>query len=285
LTASYRIVARDRVDQLGEGPYWSVSEGALYWVDILDRRVNRLSLSTGRVDCFMVPERIGWLIERAGGGFIAGLKSGFAELDLDPFVVRPIASPEPDRLENRMNDAKADPFGNIYAGTMPDDDAKGEGSLYRLAPDRGISVVDSGYGIANGPAICPDGRTLFHADSARRTVYRIVLGAGGMIVSRDIFLRFQVADGRPDGMTIDSQNGLWIAHWGAGRVSRFLMDGTLDRTVKLPASQITSLTFGGSGLDRLFVTSAAAGVNEPTAGVLFELDVGVSGLPPCKFAG
>lgn len=282
---NYRIVARDRVDQLGEGPYWSVSEGALYWVDILERRVNRLRLSTGRVDCFMVAERIGWLIERAGGGFIAGLKSGFAELDLDPFVVRPIASPEPDRLENRMNDAKADPFGNIYAGTMPDDDAQGQGSLYRLAPDRSISLVDSGYGIANGPAICANGRTLFHADSARRTVYRIVVGADGTIVSRDIFLQFEAADGHPDGMTIDSQSGLWIAHWGVGRVSRFLMDGTLDRTVNLPASQITSLTFGGSGLDRLFVTSAATGVTEPTAGALFELDVGLSGLPPCKFAG
>jgi xylono-1,5-lactonase len=55
--------------------------------------------------------------------------------------------------------------------------------------------------------------------------------------------------------------------------------------VELPASQITSLCFGGHDLDRLYVTSAADGANEPEAGQLFEVEAGVRGLPAHRFAG
>ena len=40
-----RVIARDRRDTLGEGPLWSARENAVYWVDILGKRLNRLSLA------------------------------------------------------------------------------------------------------------------------------------------------------------------------------------------------------------------------------------------------
>ena len=87
-------------------------------------------------------------------------------------------------------------------------------------------------------------------------------------------------------MTIDSTGALWIAFWGGARVSRYSADGDFDRSIMLPASQITSCVFGGAELNRLFVTSAAEGATgEDMAGALFEVDPGVTGVAPNLFAG
>ena len=271
---------------LGEGPLWSERENAVLWVDILGQRLHRLSLANGEISCWDMPEPIGWVIERQfAPGFIAGFASGFAELDLDPLKIRPIGDPEPDLPCNRLNDAKADPAGRIWAGTMAADCKGMEGSLYRLDPDRHWTRVDRPYGIANGPAISADGKTLYHTDTARRTIYRFEMLDDGAVGPRCVHIRFELDWGWPDGMTLDADGGLWVAHWGSGRVSRFAPDGTLERSIELPASQITSCTFAGEYLDRMFVTSAADGVDELHAGKLFEVDPGCRGLPTQKFGG
>jgi sugar lactone lactonase YvrE len=271
---------------LGEGSLWSERDNAVYWVDIVGQRLHRYSLGDGSIDSWDMPEPIGWVIERRGTpGFIAGFASGFAELALDPFSIRHICCPEPDLPGNRMNDAKADPDGRIWAGTMASD-CKGEyGSLYRLEPDFNWTRVDGPYGIANGPAISADGRTLFHTDTARSEIYRFTVQKDGSLGDRQLFVRFEPDWGMPDGMTLDADGGLWVAHWGGGRVSRFTPEGMLDRSIALPASQITSCTFAGQELDRMFVTSAADGVEEPHAGLLFEVEPDCRGLPTLAFAG
>ncbi len=283
----YRVVPRSRRDLLGEGPVWSERDAALYWVDILAPGLQRLSLSDGTVSFWPMPEMLGWVIERATArGFIAGFRSGFAELTLDPVAIRPIADPEPHLPDNRLNDAKADRFGRIWAGSMGLDAAEPSGGFYRLDPGYAITLMDSGYLIANGPAFSPAHDFLYHTDSGRGLVYRFELHSDGSLGRRIVFLEFQADWGKPDGMTVDVEGALWIAHWGAARVSRFLPDGRLDRVVHLPASQPTSCAFAGPNLDRLFVTSAAIdNERDPLGGALFEIDPGIRGLPPAQFAG
>lgn len=281
-----RIFDRAQRDQIGEGPLWSAREQALYWVDIMGQRLNRLSVEDDAIAHWDMPEPIGWVIERERApGFVAGFRSGFAFLDLDPLRITPLVSPEPHLPDSRPNDAKADTSGRIWAGTMPMDGATPVGAFYRLDPDGQLTCVDTGYTITNGPAISPDGRWLYHADSAARLVYRYAIGDDSSLSDRTDFIRFEADWGLPDGMTIDAVGHLWIAHWGAGCVSRFTPDGARERWIDLPASQITSCTFAGDGLDRMFVTSAALGVDEDHGGALFEVDPGCIGLPTCRFGG
>lgn len=283
----FEIVERDGFrDQLGEGLYWSQQEGALYWTDILAPALNRLSLATGQVDRWEMPETIGWIVEREHApGFIAGFRSGFCELELDPVTVTPFATPEPHPAANRLNDAKADRWGRIWAGSMPMGADQPSGHLFRLDPDRTVSHVDSGYIVANGPAISPDGRWLFHTDSAARKVYRFALDEHG-VREREIFIRFDEGWGVPDGMCFDTEGGLWIACWGAGRVARFDAQARITRTIDLPASQISNVCFGGDDLDIMFVTSACVDrPDEPLAGSLFRIDAGARGFAPFQFAG
>lgn len=275
---------------LGEGPLWSDREQAVFWVDILGRRINRLALGDGTVTGWDVPDTTGWIIERQGHpGFIAGTAAGFAELVLEPggvAALRMIHDPEPDLPANRMNDAKADAAGRIWAGTMPFSCEGATGAFYRLDPDRRCTRVDAPYTIANGPAIAPDGASLFHTDTALGTIFRFEVRDDGSLGPRVPHIVFPEAWGGPDGMTLDADGCLWVAHWGTGQVSRFDPAGARMRSIALPASQITCMTFAGDALDRMFVTSAADGRDdEPQAGALFEVDPGCRGLPTQRFAG
>lgn len=283
----YRI-ACDLRCELGEGPLWSAREQAVYWVDILGHELHRLALADGSVRSWTLPGKIGWVIERREApGFIAGLRSGFHALTLEPFACEPLVDPEPHLPDNRMNDAKADAHGRIWAGTMDCEIRAPAGSLYRLDGDFRVSTHDTGYLVCNGPAFGLRGECLYHSDTGLGIVYRFAMTPDGEIRDRTEFIRFPREWGYPDGMTVDAEGFLWIAHWGGGRVSRFTPAGELDRVILLPASQITSCAFAGENLDRLFVTSAAENhhEDEPLAGMLFEVDPGVRGLPPHRFAG
>ncbi|MBP2299681.1 SMP-30/gluconolactonase/LRE family protein [Azospirillum picis] len=274
---------------LGEGPLWSPGQGAVFAVDIRGGRILRHGLSDGTQTEWALGDAACWLVEAADGdGFIAGLRSRrVVRLRPGPDGVEiagELARLDPDRPGNRLNDAKADALGRLWVGSMHDAESDPAGALFRIDPDGTVTRVDEGYVVANGPALSPDGRTLYHTDSAARTVYAFDLGADGVLSGKRVHIRFAEADGYPDGMTCDAEGGLWIAHWDGGRVSRFRPDGTLDRAIPLPVSRVTSCVFAGPDLDRLFVTTAAHGrPEEPLAGGLFECDPGVRGLPCGRF--
>jgi sugar lactone lactonase YvrE len=285
---SFRVIQRPGHDQLGEGLLWSARESAIYWVDILAPALHRLALGDETIRSWAIPEKIGWVVERRDRpGFIAGLQSGFHELTLEPFRCRQLLDPEPELPNNRLNDAKVDHLGRIWAGTMDCAEARDTGALYRLETDLSVSQQDTGYIVTNGPALNPAHDVFYHTDSPRGVIYRFALTPEGEIRDKTVFLRFPPDWGFPDGMTVDAEGGLWVAHWGGGRVSRFTPDGQLDRIIALPASQITNCVFAGSELDRMFVTSAATGKpDEALAGSLFEVDPqGARGLAPYYFTG
>lgn len=290
MSPSWRVIARQEHDQLGEGPLWSARHHAVFWVDILSHALYRYSLADGSVRRWPFPEKIGWVIERRDHpGFIAGLQSGFYELTLKPFELRPLHDPEPHLPGNRFNDAKADRYGRIWAGTMDAAIVETTGSLYRLSADRSVRCVDTGYKITNGPAFSPSQDVMYHTDTGLGVVYRLDLSPAGELLNKQVWLKFTDEMGSPDGMTVDAAGFVWIAHWGGSRVSRFSPDAELDREIRLPASQITSCVFAGAAFERMFVTSAAVGVDlgkEPLAGSLFEVDPGgVLGVAPGLFGG
>lgn len=276
---------------LGEGPLWSPRQDAVYFVDIRGSRILRHGLSDCSQAVWDLDDAACWLVESADGdGFIAGLRSRRVvrlRLRLEPgqaTVAEEIARIEPDMPGNRLNDGKADRQGRLWVGSMDDAEEAPAGSFYRIDGDGSVTRVDQSYTVANGPALSPDGRTIYHTDSAARTVYAFDIGADGGLSGKRVHIRFTEADGYPDGMTCDAEGGLWIAHWDGARVSRFRPDGTLDRAIALPVSRVTSCVFAGPDLDRMFITTAAHGRDEELlAGALFECDPGVRGLPFGQF--
>jgi xylono-1,5-lactonase len=281
----YEVVVHTQ-DALGEGPTWVAAENSIFWVDILGQRLQRHRLTDGKLTSWNTPEPICWLIERQVGGYIAGFASGFAQLSLEPFELGPVHRLGLPRANHRLNDAKVDPAGRLWAGVMEMTAATPTGSLYRIDSDAPPVCVEGSYLVPNGTAFSPAGDWMYHADSPRGIIYRYAVGADGALGDRREHIRFQDDWGLPDGMTVDAQSNLWVAHWDGGRVSRFDPDGRLDRAIRLPASRITSCVFGGDLLDRLFITSSGADrEHEALAGALFEVDPGTTGIASAKFAG
>lgn len=268
--------------ELGEGPVWSEAHRALLFVDIHTARLHALFPDDGSRRSWELDESCCWLLPTATGDFVAGLRSGIAELQLDergPRIGKRLTPidwlPEGDRL----NDAKTDPAGRIWFGSMDDREIHARGYLYRL-DSRGVTEMDRNYHVTNGPAISPDGSTLYHNDSARQTVFAFDLDADGKLHGRRTHVQLKPGAGHPDGITCDREGGLWIALWDGARVARYHPDGTLDREVALPVSRPTSCAFGGGDWQRLFVTSAAVDcADEPLAGALFEIETDIGGNP------
>ena len=268
---------------LGEGALWNPADGCVWFVDIKNPTVHRWRWNDGATASWPMPERVGFVVPRAGGGFVLGLKSGLA-LWTPGSEPAPWLAVDADRPGNRLNDATTDPDGRLWFGSMDDAETDPTGRLWRLDPAGPSAIPQDGpYVVTNGPAISPDGRTLYHTDTLGRTVWAFDLAAGGALSNRRVFARFGDGDGYPDGMATDAEGGLWVCHWGVGRITRFRPDGGRDRAIAIPAPQVTKCAFAGPDLDRLVVTTAATGLDRaahPQAGDLFRVDPGVRGWVP-----
>jgi xylono-1,5-lactonase len=273
---------------LGEGPVWVERDQALWWVDIKGRAVFcwREGEALAR---WTPPLRICSLAPAARGGFVAGTEQGFMWADPSESRYEPIHDPEAHLPDNRFNDGKVDREGRFWAGTMDDREQEARGTLYRLDPDLGVQAADSGYMVTNGPAFSPDGRTMYHTDSARQTIYAFDLDDHGSAYGRRVFARFAEGDGYPDGMTVDAEGCVWIAFWDGWCLRRLSSEGEVLQKLDLPVARPTSCAFGGPALDRLFVTSARIGLDEnaravqPLAGALFMIETSVRGIPERAF--
>jgi len=282
-TSDLRPVRPDRLE-LGEGIRWT-ADGRLVLVDILAGRLltapddpgaplqelARLPVPLGAVA--LVANRPGTWIAAAGTGVCLLAPGG---------STRWLARPEADApLPMRMNDAAADPSGRFWAGSMAYGADEGAGSLYRVDHDGTVTRVLDGITVPNGPAFTADGATMYLADSARGVVRRHPVDpATGALGAAEPFV--SVADGSPDGMTVDLEGAVWVAVWGTGTVRRYLPDGRLDRTLRLPASQPAGVCLRG---DVLHVTTARVGLTAPGPhdGALFTARVEVPGAPAAAY--
>jgi xylono-1,5-lactonase len=285
------VCVADVKASLGEGPVWVEAEQALYWTDIYGRLIHRRAFADGAPASWETPFRVGSLAPRAAGGFIAGTDRGLGLVDPERGRFALFADPEPDRPANRFNDGKVDREGRFWAGTMDDSEKAALGALYRVDPNLAWTRIDDGYRVTNGPAFSPDGRTLYHSDSARQVIYAFDLSAAGEAANRRDFARFARADGYPDGMTVDSEGCLWVAFWDGWCLRRLSPAGEILDQLEMPVQRPTSCAFGGPGLDRLFITSARVGLDaaalaaQPQAGGLFLARPGARGLEEAPFAG
>lgn len=273
--------------QLGEGPIWQSAERAVYFVDIKNRKIHRLSVDSGQRNSWSAPGQPGFLVPADDGRFVCGLKDGLYFFDPSRPAHRqftPLLKVEPHLPENRLNDGYVDMQGRLWFGSMDDSESEPSGALYRLADDAGLVTQDTGYVITNGPAMSPDGRTIYHTNTLARCIYAFDVGDDGNLAHKRTLLRLG-DDGYPDGMAVDSAGCLWVAFFGGWRIDRFSPRGEYLGSIRFPCANITKLAFGGDDLRTVFVTTATKGLSaddrrrQPLAGGLFSFRSLVSGLP------
>lgn len=279
--------------ELGEGPSWDSRNNALYWVDIQGGNVHTYKLNNGKDTVIHTGGYVSSVVPRMSGGVLVTLQHGFYSLDLKTHSVTLIREVERDLVSNRFNDGKCDAYGRFWAGTMNMTKLNSTGILYYLSSDHSVTKVLSGIGISNGLGWSPDNSTMYYIDTPTRrvTAYDFDL-VTGKINNKRTAVDFSYQEGMPDGMAVDREGMIWVAHWGGSKVSRWnpITGKMLDQIV-VPAIYVTSCCFGGKNLDELYITTSRTGLDRralseyPLSGHLFRAKVEVGGLPTYSFIG
>ena len=279
--------------QVGEGPLWDEEQQVLYWVDILSSLLYIYDPATGENRALDVGQHVGTVVTRASGGLMLAVREGFASFDLETQGLTLIANPEAHITGNRFNDGKCDPAGRFWAGTMAYENPTNQGSLYRLDTDLSVHKIFGDVAISNGIIWSLDHTTMYYIDTLRKNVRAFDYADDtGDISNERVIINVPEEIGMPDGMAIDSEGMLWVAHYGGSCVSRWNSNtAQLLLKIDLPVTQVTACAFGGPNLDILFITSAAQELDaaelarQPLAGGLFAIKTPYQGVPSFRFGG
>ena len=276
---------------LGEGPVWSEERGSLLWVDIEGRILYEIKWPEKEIDAWPMSQMIGMVALENKNSVIVALQDGVARYDLEKYELTWLTDLEKEIKSNRPNDGKCDANGRLWLGTMDLNCHACAGSLYCIDEQLALTKKLSSLTISNGMAWTADNTRLYYTDSANYKVdsYLFDLKTGNITFEKTAVV-IDESMGMPDGMTIDEEGMLWIAHWNGFAVRRWdPQTGNLLDTIELPVPQVTSCSFGGNDLNELFITTAKTGLTThqlqqyPLSGNLFTAKLYVKGTLPSTF--
>ncbi len=255
----------DFKNRVGEGPVWDPKRQILNWTDIQTGRLFEYDPATGESRKIYQGEYVGGFANNKSGGMVVASWSGIGlwrEGEEITYIHRGMMRGKP----MRFNDVAAGPRGQFFAGTYHFEFGD-VGELYRFDPDGSINTVEENVGISNGIGFSPDLKTVYYADTTKRSTWAYDFDADtGEFSDRRDFATYENEAGAPDGLTVDAEGFVWQAMWGGACVIRIDPDGKEERRVSFPATQTSSAMFGGKDLNELYVTTAWNGTGEEPKG-------------------
>lgn len=275
---------------IGEGPVWDVAEQALYFIDILGKKVLRFDPASGDTRSWAVPDVIGSMAMRAGGGAIVALMNGVHTLDFESGACEMLATSGDLNEMVQLADGKVDRRGRFIVGSSDRTMEQARGKLYAMGADATLREIDNNIILSNGPCWSPDDSLLYHSDSIRNTIFAYDYDiATGTAKNRRVWANTEELGGIPDGATIDTDGCMWMAICEGQKVVQFRPDGQLERAIDMPVKCPSSVIFGGPALDQLYVTSLSPAFlgreATPLDGCTFVIEgLGVIGLPEPRYA-
>lgn len=270
--------------QLGESALWDAKRQLFWCADITGGKIHSYSPDTGVHHVYSLNDVVTNLILEEEGLLIS-LSTGMAHWKPDGSMPRMAGAPAqlPKLEEGRFNDGKCDAKGRLWIGLMRQ--PPGKGTLYRWDGHEHWDSMIEGIGLPNGIAWNADHTQMYFVDTAARTVWAFPFSLEtGELGTARAAIRFSQEDGQPDGMTIDEEGMLWIAHWGGFCVGRWNPEtGECLQRVYVPARHVSSCAFGGRDLSTLFITTASEYMPDedrtqyPLSGGVFTVQTDVRG--------
>jgi sugar lactone lactonase YvrE len=281
--------ATDTLDILGESAIWCGIDNVLYWVDIRAPALRRLEPQTGQVTSWAMNDLCAAIMLTTDRRLLLAMRLGVFAFNPADKTLKPFVAPEPESLNNRLNDSKCDRSGRLWTGTMRDFGLAQTGSLYRIGVDASCTRMLGDITVPNALSWSPDNRSMYFANTPDKQIRAYEFDAGEGQLGAMKIIETGNLPGRPDGATVDSEGCIWSARYQGSCVARITPQGKVDRIVQLPASQVTSCTLGGLDLRTLYITTARQKLSpadldsQPLAGGLFAVRVDVGGLPEPRF--
>lgn len=279
-------VLNTRVSQWGEGPIWYNNK--LFYVDINGRAIASFDIVSGEEILWHLDQRVGFVVPCQSGRLLFGGDRGLFFIQPKSSEISPIYDPEPDLTDNRFNDGKCSPDGRLYAGTIATNKKEGAARLYMLDRDLTCRVAYGPVTNSNGIAWNHDSSLCYYIDTPTKKIIAFDYRAdSGDLANPRMVVDTTAWEGSPDGMTIDENDNLWVAFCHGGCVMCFDPESGKDlERIEVPVRETTACTFGGSQLDKLFITTGVPSSDpEPNTGKIFMASgLGVKGRPAFSFA-
>jgi sugar lactone lactonase YvrE len=280
---------------LGESPVWDDRRELLFFVDVMGPAIHAVRLDGTGLQTWPMPKPVGSIGLAESGHLIAALWHDLAVFDTDTGALTLLATLTDEPATNRLNDGKVGPDGAFWVGTMDmSKPRRPVGSLYRLTGDGRVERKSMGYGVSNGLAFSPDGRTMFHSDSYSLApiIDRWALDpATGEIAGRTRIAVLDEKTGFPDGAACDAEGHYWSAGVFGGLLNLFTSAGALIESHPVPVPAPTMPCFCGPDLRTLVITSLRESsgpvkiAQNPQSGSLFVARAPVAGTPVGRIRG
>jgi len=254
------------VDSFLEGPTFD-REGNLYVVDIPFGRIFRV---TPALEWQLVVQYDGWpnglALHRDGTLWIADYRRGLLRLEAEALARGGAAAPvavlghRNSESFRGLNDLTFDRQGRLY---FTDQGQTGlhdpTGRVYRHDLDRRtLDLVIHGVPSPNGVALDAAGKVLFVAVTRANQVWRGPILGDGTVSKVGAFRTFFGASG-PDGMAVDAEGRLVVAHASLGGAFVLNALGEVTHFVKSPSgSTVTNVAYR-PGTSQLVMTESETG--------------------------
>ncbi len=276
----------DCKSSLGEGPFWHPARQQLFWFDINNQQLFAANAAGVVQGQWRFDEIVAAAAIIDSDTLALATETGLKRFDLNTNETAHLIDIEADVPANRTNDSRVHPSGAFWIGTMVKDEGPKNGAVYHYRAGE-LTRLIANAAIPNATCFSPDGTIAYWTDTPSQKILKCQTDpATGMPVSDwTLFADVSEHRGYPDGAVVDSQGYLWNARWGGSCVIRYAPDGTIDRIVEVPVSQVTCPAFGGPDLKTLYITTASKTLSpeqlaaEKVAGGVFAIDVDVAGLP------
>lgn len=283
-------LALAQVNELGEGLQWHAPSGRWWWTDIEGACLHAWTPGASATLQVRLPERVGCFVHAQSGALVLAMAKRVARLTLPDLQATGTVAAEPETLapletdlpRNRANDGRCDRSGAFVFGTLYETEPRQRvGGFYQYTRAHGLRrLALDGVAIANSICFSLDGRRMYYCDTTQRRIMVCEYdSARAQVGTPQVFVTKAADEGYPDGSTIDAQDCLWNAEWGAGTVVRYGADGRTLGRYTVPVSNTTCPALGGVGGDQLLVTSAREGLStadlmaRPLSGSLFGMAV------------
>lgn len=275
---------------LGESPLWHAERKCCYWADIENGVLYEYNWLLQTTRFWKFNYKLTLIVQGKGNQLILALNARIATFDLESERLEWLLDVELPSSGNRCNDGACDSYGRLWIGTMHLEHKKEAGALYCIDTNLNIYKKLEHTTISNGIVWSLDNKRLYYIDSPTQVVQSYIFEEeSGEIMFEKNAVQIPVEMGTPDGMAIDEEGMLWIAHWGGFGVFRWNPhNGQLLDRITVPVPHITSCAFAGENLDHLIITTARENLKEeelikyPESGNIFFVKTDVKGIATNK---
>jgi len=152
---------------------------------------------------------------------------------------------------NRPNDLVIDEAGNIYFSDPKSYSRENlDGRLFRTNISTGkVELVYSELGFPNGINLSKDGRHIYLSESAFQRVLKFDIMEDGMLSYPKTLV--ELPGGDPDGVEVDKDGNLFVAHFGGKAVYKITPEGEIIAKYITPGKKPSNVEIVG---DYLIVT-------------------------------